>query len=197
MIISAIAAALILSAVAIGYALIYTGTENNTSSDADAKYYIVQLDADQDGTYDEATDYTDAFTGYIYYNTVNTPVGTITWTAIDTETVDGETCVKLGAVDVKVSGADDLESYDDYVLSITHESAIAGDYKIKVTVGGSATADDFNSSAGEGFEIEATGAEETIFTVELFAVVDSPTTSAPASVLYSNETFTFTATATV
>lgn len=183
--------------VGIGFALNYTGTVDNTSDDAERDYYIVQLDVDKDGTYDEATDYTDAFTGHVYYNTVNSPVGSITWTAIGTETVDGEDCVLLGSVNVKVSGPSGKTAYDDYVLSVTHSSAIAGSYKIGVSVdGGSETYDDFGSAAGAGFEIDATGAQETVFTVNLYAVVDSPVTTAPEAILYSGETFTFTATAT-
>lgn len=182
--------------VGIGFALNYNGTVDNTSDDAETDYYIVQLDVDKDGTYDEASDYTDAFSGHVYYNTVNSPVGSITWTAIGTEDIDGEDCVLLGSVNVKVSGPSGKAAYDDYVLSVTHSSAISGNYKIGVSVDGVETYDDFGSAAGEGFELDAAGAQETVFTVNLYAVVETPVTSAPAAILYSGETFTFTVTGT-
>ena len=192
---AAIMAVTLIGFTAIGFAIAYTGEASNTDNTAEARYYTVHLDVDKDGTYDEAGDFTNAFSGKIYYDTVNV-LGTITYTAHNVTEVDGEDCVLLHSMNVKVNGASGDGSYDDYVLSVTHESTIVGDYKISVTIGGVETVDDFSNVAGEGFDIDVTGAAETIITIDLYAVVDSPTSSAPVQ-LYSDETFTITAAATV
>lgn len=182
--------------VGFGFALNYLGVFDNTSNDSETDYYVVSLDVDKDGTYDEASDYTDAFSGHVYYNTVNSPAG-ITWTAVGSEEIDGDDCVLLGSVNVKVAGPAGKAAYDNYVLSVTHAAALAGSYKIGVSVdGGSVTYAAYSASAGAGYELNATGAQETVFTIDLYAIVDTPVTSAPAAILYSGETFTFTATAT-
>lgn len=191
------AMALAAAVVGVGFALNYLGVFDNTSNDSETDYYVVSLDVDKDGTYDEASDYTDAFSGHVYYNTVNSPTGAITWTAVGSEDIDGDDCVLLGSVNVKVSGPTGKAAYDDYVLSVTHAGALTGSYKIGVSVdGGSMSYDSYSASAATGYEIEATGAQETIFTINLYAIVETPVTSAPEAILYSGETFTFTATAT-
>ena len=190
------AMALAAAVVGVGFALNYTGTIDNTSDDADAIYYIVSVDVDKAGVYDEASDYTDAFSGHVYYDTVNAADG-MRWTVAGSETVDGARCALLGSVNVKVTGVEGKESYDNYILSVTHAGALAGSYKIGVSVdGGAVSYASFSAGAGEGYQIEATGAQATVFTIDLYAIVsDAALTTAPQD-LYSGETFTFTATAT-
>ena len=190
------AMALAAAIVGIGFALNYTGMIDNTSDDADVIYYTVSVDVDKAGVYDEAADYTDAFSGHLYYDTVNAADG-MRWTVAGSETVDGTRCVLLGSVNVKVTGLDGKDSYDDYILSVTHAGALAGSYKIGVSVdGGAMSYAAYSAAAAGGYEIEATGAQETVFTINLYAIVPNTTlTSAPQD-LYSGETFTFKATAT-
>ena len=194
-IVAAIGVFMIAAAVGIGFAVIYTGTVDNTSNDADDRYYIVSIDADRDGTYDEASDFTDMFTGSVYFDTVNRSTG-VTFTAHDMVTIDGSTCVCLGTVNVKVHGPEGLESYDDYDLSINHGSSFSDSYKIVIEYDGSTVEDDYSSTANDGYTMSCTGAEEMIYTVSLYVVVTSPTATEPEPYLYSGETFTITAEAT-
>lgn len=194
-IVAAIGMFMIAAAVGIGFAVIYTGTVDNTSNDVDSRYYAVHIDADRDGTYDEATDFTDMFTGSVFYDSVNGSAG-LTFTAHDMVTIDGSTCVCLGTADVKVCGPDGLDSYDDYELSITHGSAFDDSYKIAISYTGGSVEDDYSSSADDGYTLNCTGAAEMIYTVSLYVVVTSPTANVPEPYLYSGETFTITAEAT-
>ena len=194
-IVIAVAAVMIVAAVGVGFAVNYLGSVDNTSNDTDERYYIVSLDVDKDGTYDEASDFTDAFSGFVYFDTVNSSAG-VTYTAHDVTTIDGSSCVLLKSINVKVHGPADLTAYDDYELAITHAHALTQSFKMQITVAGTPQAGDFDSAAGEGYTINATGAQETIFTVNLYMVVSSPTTTAPDAIIFSGETFSFEVTAT-
>lgn len=193
-IVIAIGAVMIVAAVGVGFAVNYLGSADNTSNDNEAVYYIVSLDSNMDGLYDQAADFTDAFSGRIYFDNVNTSEG-VTYTP-HTELIDSQQCALLGTVNVKVHGPAGLSVYDDYVLSLTHGSALTKNYKYTVTTGGNTTAGDFASAADQGLTINATGAQETIYTISLYVVIPSPMTGTPQSYTFADQTFSFEVTAT-
>lgn len=193
----AIGALMIVSAIGIGFAINYYGSVENTGNDADAAYYVVSLDVDCDSSYDEAADYIGAFSGRIYFDTINEVSG-ITYTPHDAVTIAGTACVPIKTINVKVTGAEDLESYDAYSLAITHGSAWANSFKMGIKIGaGSESYYDVDTTAGEGCSVNVNGAAETLFTVTLYYVAGSSSIAPPVGPLFDNEVFTFTATATV
>lgn len=184
------------AAVGVGFAVNYYGTVDNTDNDADAAYYMVSLDTDGDGTYDEATDFLAAFSGRIYFDTVNSSAG-VDYIPHDAVTISGAICVPIKTITAKVTGAEGSASYDPYTLSITHGSAWAGAYKMGIAVGaGSASYYDMDIGAGSGCEVNVNGAAETIFTITLYYVAGTSTVTPPVGPMFENEVFTFTVDAT-
>lgn len=186
---------MIVSAIGIGFAVNYYGSVENTDNDADAAYYVVSLDTDMDGNYDESTDFLAAFSGRIYFDTINEVSG-ITYTPHDAVTIAGTVCVPIKTVSVKVTGAEDLQEYDPYSLAITHGSAWANIFKMGIQIGaGSESYYDMDNTAGEGCSVNVNGAAETIFTVTLYYVCGSSSIAPPTGAMFENEVFSFTVTA--
>ena len=185
------------AAVGVGFAVNYYGTVDNTDNNADAAYYVVSLDTDMDGDYDESTDYLAAFSGRIYFDTINTTSG-ISYIAHDQQIVNGQYVVPIKTIHVKVTGSDEAVSYDPYVLNIAHTNAVNDNFIMGVQAG----ADDpvyqtvDPSAGGECCSLSMNGAAQTIFAITMYYVCGTGTVAPPIGYLFENEVFTFTVDAT-
>ena len=180
--------------VGVAYAINYTGSTVNTANTVTS----VDITVGQGS-------YSGSFTKTVYYNTSTAAGPTTTYTlnpdqAGFVEDFDEDVdAVLLGTAVLTITEKNN-GGYDNYILTISHDNAITGDYfiKYKINSGAFSAATQLPSAAsGSVSTTTITGAASNTVTVELYLAIDAAgTTTEPGATPVNNASFTFVATAT-
>ena len=189
---------LVVATAGVGFAINYYGQVANTDNEVEPEYLLVSIDGNENGTYDEAADFTTGFQGAIAFNTVRT-VSTVTWTYADgvaTETVDGHVCASLGSVTVKVTPSADTKTFT--LNMIRTAGTMSNDATFYAVVGSDEVEMSTETFTFTGLSAQSSDPEEV--QISLYAYMDLSQyddDDFPPTELLHGVTFTYTATATL